>query len=158
MSLGAYPIDDLIVRVAKQRLETLDFVSEVIRESRNIINWTPKDKQIILTKETPTRAEEHDTIGNPPGIAYTMTLNIYCHVLQSQVDDEPVDSLLSVIAADVVRAITAPKSWYRFDDAALNAELGDVERNAFDGSFDSIKVPVTVLYRVREDDPYRIQC
>jgi hypothetical protein len=109
----AYPVDERIAQVAQQRLESIDIITGVIRESRNINNWTPEDRQILLIKDPPQRATEFDTIGNPPGIAYTMNLHVRCHVLQSQVADEPVEELLSIIVADAVRAITNAADWHK---------------------------------------------
>jgi hypothetical protein len=158
MPLGAYPIDELVARVAQKRLETINYISEVIRESRNVINWTPKDRQIILTKTNPERAEQFDTIGNPPGLAYSMNLNIHCHVMQSEQDSDPVESLLSVMAADAIRAITNDVNWHQFEGTCLNATIGSPDRKTFDGAFDSITVPISVLFRVAENDPYLVRC
>lgn len=156
--LGAYPIDELIIRVINQRLESISYVSNIVRESRNVINWTPLNRQIVLTKNAIQRAEAFDTIGNPPGIAYSMTCNIHCHILQSEVEDLPIETELSAFAADVVLAITAPNNWHQFDGLCLNATLASPERKTFAGSFDSITVPVNTLYRVAENDPYSLRC
>jgi hypothetical protein len=153
-----YPVDERIAQVAQQRLESIDIITGVIRESRKVNNWTPEDRQILLIKDPPQRATEFDTIGNPPGIAYTMNLHVRCHVLQSQVADEPVEELLSIIVADAVRAITNAADWHKFDGHCLDATIGNFERSSFDGAFDVATLIVTVVYRIKETDPYQIQC
>jgi hypothetical protein len=157
MSLGFYPVGEVIVQVATSRLESMADISGVIRENRKPETWTPQDRQIVITTTGPERLPEIDCPGNPPALGYSLQLNIRCHVVQSEDDTNPTDLLLSNFAADATKAIANDSGWYRFDGAALNATFGTIEKSVFDGGFDSINVPVLVQYRVSETDPYQVR-
>ena len=58
---------------------------------------------------------------------------------------------------DVVKIVCTPSEWYNFDSYAINSEWLAVEDIAGDGSVDGCNVPLAVIYRTAENDPYTVR-
>jgi len=151
---------ELITRELKNRLDLMiDNLSydigviEVIRPTR-LGNFSPRDRQIVLTQGASDRMEELDYPGLPPAICMTQEYNIRCHLIVDERDTDDIDSLLNQFESDVVRAVTQSDSnWHTFDDNALNAEFLASEYVTADGGPDGVNVRLVVTYRVSEYDP-----
>ncbi len=150
------PIDETIAQTMESRLLTCNAVSEVVRVSKRDNEWIPKDKQVLLTKTSPIRFTAIDCLGNPCAIGWQVTFNIYCHVLQSVHETEPVEGALSNIASEVIKTITEPSSWYQFDGVAIDANIGDIRRTT-QNTFDVWPVTVGVRYRSSETNPFEVR-
>lgn len=128
-------------------------VVEVIRPTR-LGNYTPKDRQIVLTQGDPARIEELDYQGSPPAIAMTQEYNIRCHLIVDEQETTDIDSLLNLFASDVIRAVTqSSATWHTFDDNAIDAQFLAPQYVSADGGPDGVNVPLLVTYRVSEYDP-----
>lgn len=158
---AALPISERIAAVLFERLQLLtaglsDYthVYEVIRPTR-LGGFTPRHLQIVLTAGDKERITELDYPGNPPANAYSQTWNIRCHLMPSEKDPTPIDTYMELIAADVVRAVCGTDSdWYRFNGLAIDATWESHEAIQADGGLDGVNVPLAVLYRVAENDPF----
>jgi len=158
----ARPINERIAATlyARLRLLTADYVGttkikEVVRPTLRG-NYTPKHLQVVLTQDDPERAPDFDRPGNPPSIGWEQRFDIRCHVMPSETDTTPVAEYINTISADVVLAVTTGSvQWHNFDGLAIDAEWQSRETIDEDGSFGGINVPLSVLYRVEENDPYQ---
>ncbi len=156
------PVVELIAAELLARLEamigdTANYaidVCEVVRPTR-FAQITPRDRQIILTNGPTQTVEELSFAGSPPAVAKRQAFNIRCHVMPSERSSESVDSVLASFAADVVKAVSTPTSnWHTFDGNAINASFGDFQPFYSDGGIDGINLPLSVIYRTSENDPY----
>jgi hypothetical protein len=128
-------------------------VLEVIRP-RRLNDFTPADGQIVVTQGSSEVSEESSHGGNPPAIARNQTFNIRCHVINDERDDTTIDEITNTFAADVIKAVTTGTNWHNFDGNAINATIESFELISGDGGLDGINVPITILYRTDEDNPY----
>lgn len=160
------PVVELIAQALHYRLNLLTAgysaftpVCEVVRPVRQG-GFTPKHLQIVLTQGAPERDEAHDVTC---ALAYRVVFNIRCHVLPSEKDPTPIDTVVNRFAADVQRVVcdTANElpsytstAWHTFRDYALLSEWQSHEAIEIDGSFGGVNVPLQVLYRVEESNPF----
>jgi hypothetical protein len=132
-------------------------VCEVIRPTRSI-DWTPRDRQIVLVQGQPEIVEELMRPGNPPATAYRQTYQIRCHLLPSERQAETIDEMLNMFHADVVRAVCSGSStWHTFDGLAVDAQWKSPEYVSADGGIDGVNVPIAITYRTDEDDPTEVR-
>jgi hypothetical protein len=160
----AFPVVERIADVIITRLEVLRDnanaevdVTEVVRPKR-LDAYTPKDGQIVVTQGANDREPELDHAGNPPAVARRQVFNIRCHVMNSEKSTDAVDEIVNTFAAEVIKAITTPQSeWHNFGSLAIDAEFDSFENIDSDGSFDGINLPLAVIYRTSENDPYTVR-
>jgi hypothetical protein len=157
----AFPIVEQIADVIITRLTALKddelaevAVSEIIRPKR-LDSYTPKDNQIVVTQGANERVPEMDHPGNPPAVGRSQRFNIRCHVMPSELDPAAVDEYCNVFAAEVMQAITTPQNtWHNFGSLAIDGIFDTLEEIDGDGGIDGINVPLIVMYRTSETDPY----
>ncbi len=153
-----------IARNLYTRLQTLLTVSasyntrasEVIRPER-LGGWTPKHLQIVLTQGTAEEVPELSYPGNPASVAVRQTFNIRCHVMPSEKSTTPVETTINTFSADVRKCVTYPASWWQFGGYAIDAEFTGREDIAADGGLDGFNMPIAILYRTPENDPYTVR-
>jgi len=132
-------------------------VCEVIRPTRSI-DWTPRDRQIVLVQGQPEIVEELMRPGNPPATASRQTYHIRCHLLPSERQAETIDEMLNMFHADVVRAVCSGSStWHTFGGLAVDAQWKSPEYVSADGGIDGVNVPIAITYRTDEDDPTEVR-
>lgn len=128
-------------------------VSEVIRPVR-LDQVTPIDRQIVLTSGASEEVPELSYPGNPPSVAVRQTFNIRCHLLTDEQSIEAIDTTVHTFVADVRKIVTyGDSSWHTFDDNAIDAAWQSIEYIQSDG-IDGANVPIAILYRTDENDPY----
>lgn len=161
------PINERIVKEVVERLQLLTagysdfFVAPYAKRERFHDTETPKPYGIIVTQGGDERLPESDCPGNPPALAYTLTINIRCRIMPSETDTTPVDEYINVIAAEVKRVVCDESDldygWHTFEDLAFNAQWGSHELVSSDGSFEGLSVPLSVMYRVSEGNPFEVR-
>ncbi len=129
-------------------------VSGVLRLPRNGGEYTPEHLQIIIRQGDDEIDDELSYPGNPPAIAHRQTFNLRCHVMTSKRDTDPVESIINTFQADVIKCLTAGNNWYQFDGNATDAKIGSPEPINEDGGPDGFNLPISILYRVDENNPY----
>jgi hypothetical protein len=149
---------ELFARLQRLAAEFSDVIkiSEVVLPKR-LSGYTPKDRQIVLTRETEERVPELDCPGNPPSVAKRQTFAIRCHVLPSEKDPTPVDQYCDIIASEVKRVVVDASRWWTFGEIACNSEWLPDEPVNSDGSFDGIAVMLAVTYKTDEGNPYNVR-
>lgn len=129
-------------------------VASVKRLPRNGGDYTPEHLQILIRQGDDEIDDELSFPGNPPAVAHRQTFNIRCHVMTSERDTDVVDSISNTFAADVIKCITAGNNWYQFDSNATDATIGAIEPINEDGGPDGFNIPIRIMYRVSENNPY----
>jgi hypothetical protein len=131
-------------------------VLEVIRP-RRLNDFTPADMQIVLTQGSTEVVADLSYPGNPPAIARRQTFNIRCHVMNDEHDQTTIDEVTNTFAADVIKAVTTGANWEDFDGNAVDATIEAFELISGDGGLAGVNVPVSILYRTDENNPYNVR-
>lgn len=161
VTLSRPVVERIAVRLF-ERLQMLaagasDFVKvrEVIRPTR-IEDFTPKHMQVVLKQADVEDVPELSFPGNPPVKAKRQRFDVHCHLLPSEKDPTPIDEYATTLEAEVSKAITAGDAdyWHTFGGLAVDAQIGPREPIAADGGVDGFTLPVFVVYRTPEQDPY----
>ena len=165
MSVVAKPVVERIADVVYQRLLQLTggvssyiTISDVVRYDRRDA-YTPADRQVVLTQGSNERVPELDHEGNPPAVCRQQTFNLRCHVIPSELDDTPTDTLVNLMVMAVMAAITDDQAtWHNFDGLAIDAEFGSTEQIDDDGTgIDGANLPLLVRYRTDENNPWNVR-
>jgi hypothetical protein len=129
-------------------------VREVIRP-RRLNDYTPADGQIVVVQGDSEVVEDLSHGGNPPAIARRQTFNIRCHIINDERSRTTIDEITNTFAADVIKAVCLPAAtWHQFDGNAIDATWQPYELVSGDGGLDGVNVPIAILYRTDEDNPY----
>lgn len=129
-------------------------VLEVVRPTQ-YGNFTPTDRQIVLTQGPEQPVPELSCPGSPPAVAKERTFNIRCHLLTSERETDGVDVLLNEFASNVVKCVCTPaSSWHTLGGYAIKADWNAFVPFTSSGGIDGINLPLRVTYRVSENDPY----
>jgi hypothetical protein len=156
----------IVAKIADElfaRLETLVdspdepiAIVEVVRPLR-LGDYTPLDRQIVLTRGDRERVEDLDCPGNPPANAWAQVFNIRITIAPSEKDTTPIELYEDALQASVVKAVASPDMWWTFGGNAVDAAWQTPERVELDGGFGGINVPITITFRVSENDPYAVR-
>lgn len=161
-----HPVPERIAIEIVSRLEAIAecdgytfTVNEVRRLNRLAENSTPANHTIWVIQGDNTYNEELTHEGNPPAIAYDLQFNIHCFVRESDSDQAPYSTECNHMAAAVRKAITTPEespsTWYTFDGNAIIADWGSEEPMLSpEGAQSGVTIPLTVTYRISENDPF----
>jgi len=154
------PVITLIANEMFERLENLItskagayFFCNVVRPTK-LATYTPQHGLVVLTRGEQSRVPELDCPGNPPAICWQQTFMVRVHIAPSERDATPVEVFEDIAQAEIIKAIRNSDTWHTFNDNAINADFDPMVTTSSDGSYDGIAVPVNVVYRVAEDDPY----
>ena len=160
----ATPINEQIIAVIKTRLQaittgnayqqTVEAVDRPLRHAAII----PRNYTVTVTNGGEEKNDDLSHDGNPPAIAWNMTVNIDACLSASEADTTAVDTRRNTLAADIEKAVTNATSWWQFGSLAINAEFRSAEPfDADDGSDNWIRKPLIVTYRVSETNPYTVR-
>lgn len=132
-------------------------VSEVV-ESTRLGTFTPKDLQIVVQQSNPEIVPELMCPGNPPAEAWSQTFNLYLHMMPSESDTESIDTKRNRFAADVRKVICNPSAtWHNFGGYSIDANFGTLENIESGEGCGGIMMPLTVIYRTDENNPYTVR-
>jgi hypothetical protein len=143
-------LQNTITEVIHQRALLADEAVDVVLPNM-MDTYSPKDRQVIITPETTTRAAEHDCMGNPPASGWKITYQI--RVLVRQDENGPhtsVDEDLSTLTAGVYNAICGEADWWTMNGNALNAEWTSLEREITELQMAAYQMSLDVYYRTDE--------
>lgn len=136
-------------------------VSEVVRPNRKGDNRKYSHLGIGVLQSLSERVPELDCPGNPPAIAYAVTFNLECVCKDSEIDASTAAHATNEneMAATVVKALANDGGmWFTMNNNAINTELGAMEPySSPEGEFNGVQIPVRVIYRVAENDPYVVR-
>ena len=62
-----------------------------------------------------------------------------------------------MFASDVEQVVASEPLWHNFDSNALNAQFLPYIRHNNSGGIDGVNVPLEILYRTSENDPYEVR-
>jgi len=129
---------------------------DVVRPTK-LATYTPQNGLIVLIRGDVTRMPELDCPGNPPSVAIQQTFLVKVHIAPSEHDTTPVDLYEDVVESEIHKALTEPDDWHTFGGHAINAHIQSTVTVTSDGGYDGIAVPVQVVYRTVEGDPYTVR-
>ncbi len=129
---------------------------DVVRPTK-LAQYVPQHGLIVLTRGEVTRATDYDCPGNPPAIAYQQTFLIRVHVAPSELDTTPLETVEDAMEAAIHKAIRIDGDWHDFGGLAITADFGAQVTTTADGGYDGFAVPLTVVYRISEGDPYTVR-
>ena len=155
------PILELILVELESRLGAISTgngyettTTGVVRQTR-LGGFQPKNYQIVLKQENQTQNEGLSCPGSPPAIAWDLTVNIIGIVRASETETDSNDTLKNTFCADIIKSITSVANWHQMDGNAINSMVGTVEDfESPDGTATGFTLPLTIIYRVSETDPY----
>lgn len=160
--MAGRPIVEQILGKVRERLLVItegpkfaDTVVGVERPTR-ISTLQPKHYQVVLGQSVKRNAAL-STPGNPPGIAWDLTVEITCTLRPSESDPCPIDTFRNEFWADAVIAITNHPDWHNWDGLALISTLGDPIDGENDAGDAGVMVPLVITYRVSENDPTKLR-
>jgi hypothetical protein len=145
-------VSELILREVVTRLEANEDLT-VYREVMGPDKMTPTNYQVVVKTLSNARQPSLDRIGNPPVIAYDLTIGLYGQLGVSEADCEAIEGHQYEIAGLIVQAITTGASWWTFGNNSINCQIGDVQGL---GPEYSGQVTIVVTYRVPENDPFTV--
>ena len=146
-------------RILREIVDRLEAYSEggksftVYRELTDPERMTPTNYQVVVKMLSNSRVPDMDRIGNPPVIAYMMTVGLFGQLAISESDTDPIEGHGLEIAGRIVKAIVNASDWYKMGGDAINSSIGDVAVNGSE-SYQTGQVTLSVLYRVPETDPF----
>lgn len=151
-------VAEKILREIVTRLEAYNADGKqfsVYREVMHPDRMTPTEYQVVVKSLSNARLPEMDRIGNPPAIAYQLSVGLYGQLGISEQDFDAIEGHAMEIAGRIVRAIvgTNNSDWYTMGGNAINTTIGDVLVNGAEAAATG-QVNLLVTYRVREPDPF----
>ena len=130
--------------------------ADVVRPTK-LATYTPQNGLIILTRGEVSRLTALDCPGNPPAVAIQQTFLLRVHIAPSEHDTTPVDLYEDIVEAEIHNALTNVTDWHTFGGNAINAAIQATVTVTSDGGYDGIAIPLQVIYRTVEGDPYTVR-
>lgn len=158
------PISEQIPRAILARLERVteangcSFDGQAKRPKR-LHGYTPKDRELVLYQGERVPDEEHTTEGDPPASARWQTYFVAIFVVPPDSDATPIETHTNLRVADVEQILTNPptsgEDWETWGGLAIASEINDpLDLYTPAGEFAGAILPVRVLYRTPDNDPY----
>ena len=136
-------------------------VAEVVRPSRKGHNWDRAHLGVGVLQSDSERVPELDCPGNPPALCYRVTFNLECVCKDSEIDSPTAAHATNEneMAATVIKALTVGgNTWHTMDGNAIDTEIGTHQPfTSSEGEMNGVMIPIAVLYRVDENNPYNVR-
>lgn len=162
------PVVERIAKVIAQRLAQISvaggysFDAVVDRPERMGANYSPVDKQVVLTQGRRTASPQHSTEGGPGGLlkAWQQEFVIVPFAVRSDRSTASVDELINQREADAMRAITTPLApgddWMTMDGLSFLADFGEPDTYYLKEQPVGSIISLLVTYRHPENDPFTV--
>lgn len=154
---------DEITAVLIERLNALTngsentTVSEVVQSTR-LGTFTPQDLQIVVQQSNPELVPELMCPGNPPAEAWSQTFNLYLHMMPSEIDTDNIDAIRNRFIADVRKVVCTPsETWHNFENWSIDARFETMQNIEAGEGCGGVVMPLTIIYRTNEGDPYTVR-
>jgi hypothetical protein len=166
MSYPLLSVPEMIAEEIRLRLLELTIangylfnISEVARPTRRGENWQRKHLGVGIVQGDSERLTDLDHAGNPPAIAYATEFQLMCVCRDSNATNNAKMVNVNQMAAEVISSLTENQSnWHTFGGLSFNAEIGSPSPfDAGEGEVDGVMLPITVHYRVSENNPYEVR-
>jgi len=168
----ATAVPELISIEIASRLEAITIangysfnIAEVVRPSRKGSNWLRAHLGVGVLQGDSDRVPELDCPGNPPALCYSVQFTLVCVCKDSEIDDQYIDggqahaTSENDMAAAVVKAITNDgTTWHTMNGNAIDTDIGThTPFSSPEGEMNGVQIPISVMYRVAENDPYTVR-
>lgn len=134
----------------------LSTASDVVEPLR-LDGYSPLNYQIVVTQDESEINEELATPGNPPAVCHEQVFHLRCKLTTSETDEVSIAQRMNVFVADVEKQIKAYANWYWFAGLAIDARFNPPTALELDGAAAVVSLPLIVVYRVDETDPYVVR-
>lgn len=158
MAEPTYPVKEQITAAVAAALAEISIaagyltdVASVVRPRRTGEQFRPVAFGVSVLQRDEQREPEQDQCGNPPAIGWRLSIACDLVVRLSEDSTAPMDRVLNTFEADVRKCLMADPTW---GNLACETELGATEYADGSEGFEGVTVPVDVIYRVAENDPY----
>jgi hypothetical protein len=150
--------DTIMARIVQANI----YKATVSRPDREGKNFTPSDRSVVIHQRSVVFNQASTHEGNPPAFAYDATFHLQCYVRNQNDVDNAYSAACNVLAAQVVKAITNPPVdpllWYNLDGNAINSQIGTMFPMVNDtGNNTGVVLPLTVLFRISENNPFEVR-
>lgn len=150
-------MDHLVERLTEGNIADV----KVVRPDREGKNIQPEHGKIVVMQRSVTPNAALTFHGNPVATAYDLVVHLRCFVRNQNAESNEYDSACNWIMGEVHRVITNPPGddmWYRMGGLAVNTLLaGSFPLTADSGSVEGIVLPLTIQFRVSENNPYEVR-
>lgn len=151
-----YPIDERIVQAAEAALKTISQdngyatdVAEVVRPRRTGEQFAPKDMGVALRVLSDEPTGQGET--GPAAAWRILTLAVDVCVRLSERDERPMDQVLAIVAADVIKATMTDRT---FGGLAMDTRIGQETYYADSRGFEGVIVELEIEYATAINDKY----
>jgi len=158
MAEPTYPIKEQITAAVAAALAEISVtngyqvnVSSVVRPRRTGESFAPAGLGVAVLQDNEAREPEQDLCGNPPAIAWRLSIACDLVVRHSETETAPMDRVLNTFEADVRKCLMADPTW---GNLAIDTELGATEYPDASAGVEGLTVWAEIIYRVAENDPY----
>lgn len=158
-------IPERIAVVLVERLEQITTdngypfsTSGVERVDRGAQGWTPRNLGIAISEGQEYRTPDIDHEGNPAAIGYTQEFFIHAFVRQPDRGTDLDATTENALVAAIKKAVASSTDWHTFGDVAVDADWGT--KRPFipsEGEHAGQTLPLLVMYRISETDPYEVR-
>ncbi len=154
------PIVDQIADVLIERIDIAEIVNtKVLRPDREARRIDTVDSTIVVQQTQLLVNDQATHDGNPIALGLDVIFNVRCHIKNRATCEHDFQAECNRVAAAVYQAIVKPSidpaMWYQFDGLAINARIGSVMQMTNEqGIHAGVMLPVTITFRISEDDPY----
>ena len=156
-----WPIKEQVMQALEARLDVISptltasvrpssRVDAVQRPTTAVADINPAHGVIVVVEDDAEPAE-----ATPQEfLTWRLPVDLYCYVAQAEVAATPIDALISVMEADVMKGL-ADEAWRVGLGGLIETVSFDAERRfAADGGLQGTVVRVLLTYRHRFTDPY----
>ena len=137
-------------------------VCSVVRPDRLGQLIVPEHYGIVVTQGDTNEVEELSHPGNPPAIAYETTFSIHCFVRDSDKNPTAFDPAVNEVAGQIVKALRLRAAdasrWTSMAELAIDSTIKAIKPYPeSDGTHSGVTIPLTVLFRHSEGNPYEVR-
>ena len=127
----------------------------VTRVNRNANDWRPRNYSIAVEQGSDSENDEQTHGGNPAAIAYDLTFEIHGFIRESDTSTTASDATENAMVAAIKLALAGETNWHNWDGNATNTHWGSTQPFVSrEGDHSGVTVPLTVTYRISENDPF----
>jgi hypothetical protein len=159
-------IEELIIEELIARLSTITVDEDgtpvsvnAIRTNRDASTWTPRNNTIVVVQGSSQRDPDFDCPGNPPAVAYILTVVIVAFIRQNDRETSPDATRQNEMAAEIKKAIVGGSAtWHTLGGRCFDADLGNADPfPQTDDGHAGVMVEMTMRFRASEQDPYTVR-
>jgi len=156
------PVLESLAELVVERLEEITTENGYSIDAESVdrpskLSWDNglRERSILVMQGDSLRVPELDCPGNPPAVAYSVQFNIHGIRRPDDLDQTPYMTAVNELDACIRKALTTPDRWHNFGGVAIDADCGDPSPfQSPEGDHVGVTIPLRIVYRISENDPY----